>query len=291
MISGGLALNKPAGLTSAQIGNILKPLFECPKTGHIGTLDPNATGVLIMMLGNATKVIPYVPEQPKTYIAGFRLGLTSDTYDIWGKLSEHGYSGDVPKDMISSVMEEFTGKIDQLPPMFSAKKIDGVRLYKLAYDGIELPRKPSRIEIFRLDLLSYDEKAGEGTFLLECSKGTYVRSLISDIGMSCGCGAVMTSLIRTRDMGFNVDDCVTLEQIKESPDRQSLLIPMHKFISHIPQVELSDIQANRIKFGNNANFQGFPAPSGTVRLNWHDELYAIGKLVNSTGEIIPERLI
>lgn len=291
MISGGLPLNKPAGMTSAHVGNVLKAIFECPKTGHIGTLDPNATGVLVVMLGNATKIIPYVQDLPKTYLAAFKLGVTSNTYDIWGQITEHGYDGDVSKDMVETIMEEFTGKIDQLPPMFSAKKINGVRLYKLAYEGIELPRKPSSIEIFRLELISYDQYLGQGSFLLECSKGTYVRSLISDIGISCGCGAVMTSLVRTRDMGFGVEDCVKLEQIENASDKQSLLIPMHKFIDHMPQIELNERQANKIKFGNNAVFQGFPAPSGTVRLNLNNELYAIGKLVLSTGEIIPERLI
>lgn len=291
MISGGLPLNKPAGMTSAHIGNILKAIFECPKTGHIGTLDPNATGVLVVMLGSSTKIIPYVQDQPKCYVAGFKLGWTSDTYDIWGQTTEHGYQGDISREMILAVMEEFTGKIEQLPPMFSAKKINGVRLYRLAYEGIELPRKPSSIEIFRLELLSYHQNSGEGVFMLECSKGTYVRSLISDIGISCGCGAVMTSLVRTRDMGFGIDDCVTIEQIENAKDKQSLLVPMHKFIEHIPQVELDQRQANRIKFGNNAVFQGYPAPSGIVRLNLNNELYAIGKLVLSTGEIIPERLI
>ena len=291
MISGGLPLNKPAGMTSAQVGNILKAVFNCPKIGHTGTLDPNATGVLMVMLGSATKVVPYVKELPKTYIAGFKLGLTSNTYDIWGQIAEHGYSGDISKEMIEMIMEEFTGKIDQLPPMFSAKCIDGVRLYKLALNGIELPRKPSSIEIFKLELLSYDQVAGEGTFLLECSKGTYVRSLISDIGMNCGCGAVMTSLVRTRDMGYDVQDCVTFDQVRQTEDKQSMLVPIYKFIEHIPKVELDDRQANKIKLGNNAIFQGFPAPAGIVRLHWHNEFIAIGKLVLSTGEIIPERLI
>lgn len=291
MISGGLPLNKPAGMTSAQVGNILKAVFDCPKIGHTGTLDPNATGVLMVMLGNATKVVPYVKELPKTYIAGFKLGLTSNTYDIWGQISEHGYGGDISKEMIEMIMEEFTGKIDQLPPMFSAKCIDGVRLYKLALNGIELPRKPSSIEIFKLELLSYDQATGEGTFILECSKGTYVRSLISDIGMNCGCGAVMTSLVRTRDMGYDVKDCMTFDQIRETEDKLSLLVPMYKFIEHIPKVELDDRQANKIKLGNNAIFHGFPAPAGIVRLNWNDEFIAIGKLVLSTGEIIPERVI
>lgn len=291
MISGGLPLNKPAGWTSAQIGNVLRAVFNCSKIGHIGTLDPNATGVLMVMIGNATKIIPYVKELPKTYIAGFKFGLTSNTYDIWGQTSEHGYEGDVSKEMIETVMEEFTGKIDQLPPMFSAKQINGVRLYKLAYNGVELPRKPSSIEIFKLELLSYDQDVGEGTFILECSKGTYVRSLISDIGMNCGCGAIMTSLVRTKDMGFNVEDCVTLELTKEEKDKESLLVPIYKFIEHIPRVELNDRQANKIKLGNNAIFHGFPAPAGIVRLNWNNEFIAIGKLVLSTGEIIPERVI
>jgi tRNA pseudouridine55 synthase len=291
MVSGGLAINKSEGVTSAQVGNIAKAMFGCSKAGHIGTLDPNATGVLILMLGNATKVIPYVQDLPKTYIARFRLGFTSNTYDIWGELKEHGYGGDISKDHIRSVMEEFTGKIDQTPPMFSAKKIDGVRLYNLAYQGIELPRKPNPVEIFRLELLSYDQSAGEGEFLLECSKGTYVRSLISDIGMSCGCGAVMSALKRTSDMGFSIDDCIDLNDIHAASCKESLLIPMERFISHIPGVELTETQANKLKFGNNATFQGYPAPAGLVRCFFGGSLLAIAKLVLSTGEIVPERLI
>lgn len=291
MVSGGLAINKSEGVTSAQVGNIAKSIFGCSKAGHIGTLDPNATGVLILMLGNATKVIHYVQELPKTYIAGFKLGSTSNTYDIWGEVTEHGYDGDIPEPHIRSVMEEFTGKIDQIPPMFCAKKIDGVRLYNLAYQGIELPRKPNPIEIYRLDLLSYDRGSGEGSFLLKCSKGTYVRSLISDIGMSCGCGAIMSSLKRTGDMGYNVDECITLNDVQVAGDKESLLIPMEKFIDHIPRVDLTDAQATRIRFGNNATFQGYPASSGIVRCFHQNTFIAMAKLVLSTGEIIPERLI
>lgn len=291
MTCGGLAINKLAGISSAQVGNILKAMYKCSKSGHIGTLDPNATGVLMVMLGAATKIIPYVAEFPKTYIAGFKLGFTSDTYDTWGKLTEHGYKGDIPEELIKLVMEEFTGKIDQIPPMFSAKQVDGVRLYNLAYAGIELPRKPSAIEIFKLELLSYDQTTGQGSFILECSKGTYVRSLISDIGMSCGCGAIMTSLVRTRDMDYGIDDCITLDQIDASDNREGFFIPMHKFIEHIPKVELTERQATKIKLGNNAVFQGFPAPSGIVQCFWQGELLALGKLVLSTGEIIPERVI
>lgn len=291
MVSGGLAINKSEGVTSAQVGNIAKAMFGCSKVGHIGTLDPNATGVLILMLGNATKVIPYVQELPKTYIAGFKLGSTSNTYDIWGEMTEHGYGGDIPETHIRSVMEEFTGKIDQIPPMFCAKQIDGVRLYNLAYQGIELPRKPNPVEIYRLELLSYDQNVGEGEFLLECSKGTYVRSLISDIGMSCGCGAVMSALRRTVDMGYKVDNCITLNDVHVAGDRESLLIPMETFIDHIPRVDLTDAQAKKIKFGNNASFQGFPAPAGVVRCFYQDTFMAMAKLVLSTGEIIPERLI
>ncbi|MCK5743177.1 MAG: tRNA pseudouridine(55) synthase TruB [Caldisericia bacterium] len=293
-IMGAIPLKKEGGLTSFKSSDRVRRIFNVKKGGYVGTLDEHATGVLLILLGPATKLIRYLPEFDKTYVATFKLGSTSNTFDAWGEVEDHGYDESISTEHINSILSKFSGKIEQIPPMFSAKKIDGKRLYKYALEGKELPRKPTKVEIKSLVLHSYDQEKGEGKFELTCTKGTYVRTLISDIGENAGCGAIMTSLMRTSDNGFSIDDCFTLANIeKESTNEnlESLLIPMGTLISHLPQVQIDDYQKFRVTNGNPAKIHGKPARSGLVQMMFEGELYGIGKLVVSTGELHPERIL
>ncbi|MEZ4812302.1 MAG: tRNA pseudouridine(55) synthase TruB [Caldisericia bacterium] len=291
---GAIPINKPMGITSFKLSDAVKKLFGEKKGGYVGTLDENATGVLLVMVGVSTKLIPYLKISDKTYVATFELGSTSTTYDKWGEVTEHGYDGSVSKEHIESIMSKFSGVIDQIPPMYSAKKIDGKRLYKYALEGKELPRKPSKIEIKSLVLDEYDQEKGFGKFTLRCSKGTYVRSLISDIGSEAGCGAIMTSLERVEDNGFDISECHSISDIEKCETlekRQELLVKGLDLIKHIPEVEIVEKQTKKLLNGNPVQIHGKPARTGIVRMVYNESLFGLGKLVVSTGLLYPERLI
>ena len=193
---GVLIVNKPEGITSHDVVGKIRKLYGTRRVGHTGTLDPLATGVLVILLGRAAKAAEYLVADRKTYRARLMLGLTTDTEDITGKvLSE---CGDIPSlDSVLTACSEFVGKIKQIPPMYSALKVDGKKLYDLARDGIEVERQARDIEIFRLDCTPTD-KANEYELLVECSSGTYIRTLCADIGARLGCGGVMRTLADVR---------------------------------------------------------------------------------------------
>jgi len=294
MINGIIILNKDDGPTSFQAANHVKKLYGSSKAGHLGTLDAHATGVLVVCLGLSTKLIPYMEEKKKSYKASFRLGVTSNTFDVWGHVQTHDYNGDISEEHIKAILANFAGKTEQVPPMFSAKKVNGVRLYELALEGLEISRKTQTIEIFKLELLRYDQIKGQGEFELECSKGTYVRSLISDIGKHSGYGAIMTSLTRLSDADFPIHKSHTIAQIEELNlfgNHLEILIPPHQIVSHLPEVAVGPVQLECLYHGNPINIRGAPAKSGLVRINSSDKLIGIGKLVLATGQLMPERML
>ena len=219
------------------------------KAGHTGTLDPMATGVLPVMVGSATRFLNYLPDSDKGYRASFALGKTTDTLDITGEVLSECETSLVADD-IEKILPQFRGKIMQLPPMYSAKSVDGVRLYELARQGVEVERTPCEVEIKKLELVG--EKDGEFIIDVLCSKGTYIRSLIDDIGSALGCGAVMTSLCRTLACGFTLDDCVTLDELQSRRDNEQgfddLIIGIDEILSPYKKVTVSDAQA--IRFSN-----------------------------------------
>lgn len=291
---GGLPLLKEEVLTSFKSTDRVRRLFNVKKGGYVGTLDQNATGVLLVLLGPATKLIPYLPVYDKTYVADFRLGATSNTFDRWGEVTEHGYNDPVSAEHIDTILNTFKGKIDQIPPMFSAKKVKGKRLYEYALEGKTLPRKPSRIEIKSLILQSYNMETGMGRFELTCTKGTYVRSLISELGESAGCGAIMTSLARTSDCGLSINDCLPFSKIQKVTGKgndRKLLISTDKLLFHLPSVEVNSFKKALLAKGVSVSIHGWPARSGTVRMTCENELIGIGTLVVSTGQLHPERIL
>ncbi len=222
-LNGILVLNKPKGYTSHDAVNVIRRILGTRKVGHTGTLDPNAEGVLPICVGKSTKACDMITFSDKEYIAEVRLGVTTDTYDIWGSIVERK-DADVDIESLKSAIAHFTGDIDQIPPMYSAIKQNGKKLYELARQGIEIERKPRRVTIYECELLSFENEIF--TIRVRCSKGTYIRSLCHDIGEYLGCGACMTSLVRTKSSVFDIEEALSFEEISarvEKDGAQSVL--------------------------------------------------------------------
>lgn len=238
-MNGIVLIDKPQNFTSFDVVAVVRKKFGTKKVGHGGTLDPMATGVLPVFIGCATKAVDLLPDSRKSYRAGFRLGLTSDTLDIWGELSEEK-PVDIAKAALEAVLERFRGEIEQTPPMYSALKVGGRKLCDLARQGIEVERKARKITISRLDLLSFDGK--NGVIEVDCSTGTYIRTLVDDIGKLLGTGAVMTSLCRTRACGFEISECVSIEELREKPLDELKLLSVESVFRDFPVTALDEVQ-------------------------------------------------
>lgn len=208
-----LNINKPEGFTSHDVVALLRGILKTRRIGHCGTLDPMATGVLPVCVGKATKASEFIMGFDKEYIAGLRLGFTSDTQDATGNITKTGAPLPSEEDVRRALLK-FTGEQEQTPPMYSAIKIGGQKLYTLARQGVEVERKRRVITIKYIDMLSADEENGEYTLRIGCSKGTYIRTLCHDIGADLGAGALMASLVRTRTGAFTLERSVTLSEVE-----------------------------------------------------------------------------
>lgn len=247
-MTGIICVNKEKDITSFGVVAKLRGITGEKKAGHTGTLDPMATGVLPVMFGGATRFLNFLPDSDKGYRATFKLGMTTDTLDITGEVTSQSEVA-VNSTDVKNAMRDFVGVIDQIPPMFSAKSVDGVRLYDLAREGKTVEREACRVEIKELELVAFDET--EHTYQIDviCSKGTYIRSLIDDIGKKLGCGAVMTELVRTKAMGFDLSDCVTLAELQERKDSgkgfSNVLIDIERMFDCYKKVRVSPAQSTR----------------------------------------------
>lgn len=243
-MDGFTVLDKASGMTSFRASSFLRRIYSEKKVGHTGTLDPMATGVLPVALGRASRFISFLPDHTKGYRAHLKFGLTTDTLDITGKVLTQTDCNIKASDL-EDVLQCFRGHISQVPPMYSALSKDGVKLYKLARQGIEIERDAREVDIFSLVLSGEDENG----FIIDvdCSQGTYIRSLISDIGDKLGCGAVMTGLRRTKSNGFSIENAFTEEQIKAEPIAciMSIDAPFQVY----PQVAVSPAQSVRFSNG------------------------------------------
>ncbi|MCM1364005.1 MAG: tRNA pseudouridine(55) synthase TruB [Faecalibacterium sp.] len=249
-MTGFICVDKPQGITSFVAAAKLRRLFSEKKVGHTGTLDPMATGVLTVALGGATKFIELIPCHDKSYRAVFVLGKTTDTLDITGKLLEQKEVTANRSD-VESALEKFRGNIKQLPPMYSAIKKNGVRLYDLARQGIEIEREERDVSIYSLQLISCNEAKNEYVIDVSCSSGTYIRSLISDIGDALGCGAVMTELRRTSANAIGIESCFTfeqLEQMKENDTLENAVLDVDSFLGY-KKITVTAAQAKRFSNG------------------------------------------
>lgn len=247
-MTGIICVNKEKDITSFGVVAKLRGITGEKKAGHTGTLDPMATGVLPVMFGGATRFLNFLPDSDKGYRANFKLGITTDTLDITGEVTSQSEVA-VSVDDVKNAMRDFVGVINQIPPMFSAKSVDGVRLYDLAREGKTVEREACKVEIKELELVAFDET--EHTYQIDvvCSKGTYIRSLIDDIGKKLGCGAVMTELVRTKAMGFDLSDCVTLAELQERKDSgkgfDDVLIDIERMFDCYKKVRVSPAQSTR----------------------------------------------
>lgn len=248
-MNGVVILNKPADFTSFDAVAKLRRIFHTRKIGHTGTLDPMATGVLPICIGSATAAVDMLTAENKTYVAGVKLGFRTDTLDTTGTVTATAPIPSITRELLEEAFSHFLGEIDQMPPMYSAIKQNGKKLYELARKGIEVERPTRRVCVHGIRLLSFDDESF--SFEVSCSKGLYVRSLIDDIGVRLGTFAVMSSLVRTQTGSFSIDRAVTiqaLEQAEQDGTLASFLIPTDTLFSY-PKLVLSEKQATRVKNG------------------------------------------
>ena len=236
MPNGILIIDKPSGWTSQDVAAKLRGVFHEKRIGHGGTLDPMATGVLPIFIGRATRAVEFFEHAEKEYVAGLRLGLVTNTQDTTGE-TEQENAVSVTKEQLLGVLEQFKGQIQQIPPMYSAVKIGGKKLYEMARQGKTVERQPRTIEILELELLEGDGR--DYLLRVKCSKGTYIRTLCHDIGQALGCGACMSSLRRTMAGCYDLSHAVTMEQVLEG--RQELLA-VDTLFSHLPAVTVSALK-------------------------------------------------
>ncbi len=285
MPNGIIVINKPAGWTSMDVCAKLRGMFHEKRVGHGGTLDPMATGVLPVFLGRATRAVEFAADSDKEYIAGLKLGVVTNTQDTTGEVLEER-PVDVTRDQLWNALARFTGDIQQIPPMYSAIKINGKKLYELARKGREVERKPRPVTIHTLKVL--DEAPPEGAdYLLRvvCSKGTYVRTLCHDIGQALGCGGCMASLRRVKAAGFTLKDAVTLETVQEAVDRGeggSLLLPVDAYFADVPMLVLKTAGAEK-KIRNGGLLNTCDLPDGAYRVYGMDKTFlALGRVAGGT---------
>lgn len=253
MTNGIIIIHKEQNYTSADVVALLRGMFGQRKIGHTGTLDPNATGVLPVCLGSATRLCDMLTDQTKEYRAVLEFGKTSDTQDIWGTVEELTEASwkTLTAEQIAEAAASFLGTYEQLPPMYSAVKIGGKRLYELARAGVEVERKKRKVTIHEIEVLRVDLPVAE--LRIRCSKGTYIRTLIADLGEKLGCGAVMTGLVRTATGGFSLDQAYTLGQVQEMKDTgrlQETVLPVDSVFMQYPALVIKPAHQDRLYNGN-----------------------------------------
>ena len=285
--SGVLCFYKPKGCTSHDVVFRVRKLFNTRQVGHTGTLDPLAEGVLILMIGRAVKASEFLMSDTKEYVAGLKLGISTDTEDITGSVKSE-FSGQMPSiDEVKNAVFSFAGEIKQIPPMYSALKVDGKKLLDLARQGKEIERKPRDVRVDKIELY---ETADPSEYLLNTrvSKGTYIRTLCADIGAKLGTGAVMSSLIRTACGSFGIEDAVTEEQLNEMTveERYSLLRPVEELFDDCETVMLSEFFARLGAHGCELYQKklGTRIENGAlVRLYDKDGFFALGRVMDFEG--------
>lgn len=285
-MTGIICINKPQEFTSFDVVAVMRRSFKTKKVGHGGTLDPMATGVLPIFVGGATKAVDILPDSDKSYRGGFRLGLTSDTQDIWGKLSECG-SNTASCEKVEAVLRRFRGDIMQIPPMYSALKVNGQKLCDLARQGIVLEREARPITISKLELVGFD--GTDGIIDVDCSSGTYIRTLIHDIGEALGTGAVMTSLCRTRACGFKLSQCHTIEEVREADEETlaSWLLPVEEVFASYARIDLDETQQRLYLNGVRLDadrLTGNPPKGERLRVFGGDTFYGLAE-INEENEL------
>lgn len=278
-----MCVNKPAGFTSFDVIAKLRGILKMKRLGHTGTLDPMATGVLPVLCGRAAKAADILPDHDKTYKAGFRLGISTDTQDSEGKVLSERDASEATYEALSETVKKFRGEIMQIPPMYSAVSVGGKRLYELARQGREIEREPRKITVYSLEIKEYSESGGCGIFEISCSKGTYIRTLINDIGEALGCGGIMTSLVRTKACGFGLDDCFTIGQLQDirsaEGDFSEIIKPVEDIFSYLPKLYIRGAQERMYRNGVKLALDRIRLDSSAERIAVYGENGFIGTAV------------
>lgn len=260
VVSGVLVVDKPVGLTSHDIVQIIRRGTGIRRAGHTGTLDPRASGVLVVLIGPAVRLSEFVSASDKRYQATIRLGSSTDTYDAEGRITGSAPLGNITEEQFEEALQQFVGEITQVPPPYSAIKVQGKKAYEMAREGEEVQLEPRKIKVYSLDLLEWAPP--EAVIDVFCSSGTYVRSLANDLGNALGCGAHLVGLRRTKSGRFTLRDAVPLRRLQESfvaGDWYKFLIPAAEALADWPAVELDADQVELIRHGHR-----IPAEQGTT---------------------------
>lgn len=282
-MDGVFVIDKPAGMTSHDVVDAVRKALRTKRVGHGGTLDPDATGILLVGVGKATRFLSYAQASPKRYEAIVKLGTTTSTLDASGDVLEERPVS-VSKDQIEDLLPRFTGEIDQVPPMVSAIKIGGKRLHELARQGEEVERPPRRVTIYELSLTEGPTEDDEFSLDVLCSGGTYIRTLAHDIGQELGCGAHLKTLRRTEAAGFSLGDAIALDDV--GPDT---LRPMVDAIRDLPSTEVSGDDVSLVANGRPLLVDTGLDPGSLTALTHEGALLAVYKV--EKARIVPERVV
>jgi tRNA pseudouridine55 synthase len=295
-MNGALIIDKPEGITSHDVVARARRILKTKRVGHTGTLDPFATGVLILLVGQATRLAKFIDKDEKEYEALVRFGYETDTGDKTGiEKPESKIQNEDPARMLNgvdwdSVLREFRGEIEQVPPMYSAKKVGGRKLYELARQGQEVARAPAKVLINEIEVLQeIPDPNTEIVLRIVCSAGTYIRTLAEDIGREVGVGAHLQELRRIRAGRFDVSRVVTLEKLGSMEDPSALLIPLSEIVSHLPKVVLTDNRIEKTRQGMSSRTEETFADNEPVRiLDPQENLVAIGVFNEAEKSVWPK---
>ncbi len=290
MVNGFLIIDKPVGLSSHDVVNRVRRILGTKKVGHTGTLDPFATGVLPVAVGEGTKAIQFLDEGQKEYLATIRLGVTTDTLDVTGTVLHECDATSIAQLSLLQSMSVLTGEISQLPPMYSAVKQGGQPLYKLARKGLEVERQPRRVLIHQFELLLFEPPVAEVRVL--CSRGTYVRSLADDLGRLLGCGACLTTLRRSQSGPFRLDTACSLEQLADAVEQGRLaecLVTVEQALIHLQLCEVSIQELQPLRNGVLPRLSLAGTQPGLIQLRHERQLLAVAEMT-ADGQIELKRV-
>ncbi len=277
-MDGVINVNKPLGITSHDVVYRLRRMLNIKKIGHTGTLDPDASGVLPMCIGKGTKLSDFICANDKQYLAELTLGAITDTQDKSGEVLER-FEVNVAEEDIKKAVKNFVGEIKQIPPMYSAIKINGKKLYELARKGETIERPERTVTINSIEIKNIDMDLNTVTVLVDCSKGTYIRTLCEDIGRFLGCGGYMSSLMRTRSGRFSIEDSFTLEEIEEmiKEERYDFFIPAQDVMQEYEKIVLSERNAKKVRNGIKISVEGLEKDKVYRVFDEKDEFLVIAK--------------
>ncbi|MBL8180965.1 MAG: tRNA pseudouridine(55) synthase TruB [Blastocatellia bacterium] len=299
VVNGILIIDKPAGITSHDVVYRVRRALKTKRVGHTGTLDPFATGVMVVLVGAATRLAQFLDKDEKEYVAYVRFGFETDTGDRSGREKEKGERRNiVTKNDVAAVLPQFLGSIEQVPPMYSAKKVDGKKLYELARAGETIERKPVNVTISKLEILSdlepnaLEPETWNLKLAVRCSAGTYIRTLAEDIARAAGSAAHLAELRRTAAGSFTIDQAITIEELQQLDDPTTALIPMESAVSHLPKFTLREDRVAKTRNGMSTRTFDLECAEGepVSMMTESGDLVAIGYF-NANEKVVQPKIV